>query len=151
MFYMQYEDRGKAAKVDKNVAKWTKYVTKRYFFVPSIPCKINRGEKLHHKSERTTHEKTHMTPFYLPYGPFLKRKSDQNKNPADPPLGIISFESEAQHGLEITSKLIKKLATVAATNCLQLLKIIEDYFLPQQKLFAAAKNNRRLYSATANS
>ena len=26
------------------------------------------------------------TPFYLPYGPFLKRKSDQNKSPADPPL-----------------------------------------------------------------
>ena len=25
-------------------------------------------------------------PFYLPYSPFLKRKSDQNKIPADPPL-----------------------------------------------------------------
>ena len=25
-------------------------------------------------------------PFYLPYSPFFKRKSDQNKIPADPPL-----------------------------------------------------------------
>ena len=30
-------------------------------------------------------------PFYLPYGPFLKRKSDQNKNPADPPLTATSI------------------------------------------------------------
>ena len=27
-------------------------------------------------------------PFYLPYSPFLKRKSDQNKIPADPPLTV---------------------------------------------------------------
>ena len=41
-------------------------------------------------------------PFYLPYSPFLKRKSDQNKIPADPPL-VYDYNTYNQKFLQMYS------------------------------------------------